>query len=136
VETALESGKPEQVENLLRFFVAKNEKEFFTVCLYTCYELIRPDVAMELSWRFGLMEHAMPFFIQITRELTARVETVQKKHDEREKKEEKQAQDKLNRPLDTIMNDMFMPGMATMMLPPPDMSLYPNAPGFNTGVPP
>jgi clathrin heavy chain len=51
------------VEDLLRFFVSKQEKEFFTVCLYTCYDLIKPDVAMELSWRFGLMEYAMPFFI-------------------------------------------------------------------------
>lgn len=41
---------------------------------------------MELSWRAGLMEFAMPFFIQVTSELTNRVETVQKKHEDREKK--------------------------------------------------
>jgi clathrin heavy chain len=76
IETAQESGKPEYVEELLRFFVLNNEKEYFTVCLYTCYELIRPDVAMELSWRFGMMEYAMPFFIQISRELTSKIDHV------------------------------------------------------------
>lgn len=63
VETAQESRQPELVEELMRFFVQQEEKEFFTVCLYTCYDLVRPDVAMELAWRFGLMEHVMPFFI-------------------------------------------------------------------------
>jgi len=92
IETAQESGKPELVEDLVRFFVQKGEREFFTVTLYTCYDLIKPDVAMELAWRFGLMDYVMPYFIQITRELTSRVETVQKKHEDREKKEEKQAQ--------------------------------------------
>jgi len=46
----------ETVENLLKFFVAKGEKEFFTVILYTCYDLLKPDVVMELAWRFGLMD--------------------------------------------------------------------------------
>jgi clathrin heavy chain len=44
---------------------------------------------MELAWRFNLMEFAMPFFIQITREMTSRVDHVQKKSDEREKIAEK-----------------------------------------------
>jgi clathrin heavy chain len=59
----LESKKTDLVEDLLRFFVAQGEKEMFTCCLFTCYDLIRPDIAMELSWRFGLLEYAMPFFI-------------------------------------------------------------------------
>lgn len=54
IETAQESGKTELVEDLLKFFVQKGEKEFITVTLYTCYELIRPDLAMELAWRFDL----------------------------------------------------------------------------------
>lgn len=60
----------------MKFFVEKQEKEFFTVTLYTCYDLIKPDVVMEYAWRFGLMEFAMPFFIQMTRELSTRVEHV------------------------------------------------------------
>jgi len=37
VDTALESNSAELVEELLRFFVKNQEKEFFTACLYTCY---------------------------------------------------------------------------------------------------
>lgn len=63
IETAQESGKPDLVEELLRFFVDQGEKEFFTVCLYTCYDLVRPDVALELSWRYGLLDFGMPYMI-------------------------------------------------------------------------
>ena len=63
IETAQESGKPELVEDLLRFFVQKGEKEFIAVTLYTAYDLIRPDLAMEFAWRFNLFEFVMPYFI-------------------------------------------------------------------------
>jgi len=63
IDTAFESKKLDIVEDLMRFLVEKGEKEYFTCCLYTCYELIKPDVVMEIAWRFGLIEHAMPFFI-------------------------------------------------------------------------
>lgn len=56
----------EYVENLLKFFVQEGEKEFVAVTLYTCYDLLKPDLVMELAWRFGLMEFCMPYFIQIT----------------------------------------------------------------------
>lgn len=36
-----------------------------------------------------MMDYAMPFLIQITKELTTRVDHVQKKHEEKEKKEKK-----------------------------------------------
>lgn len=77
------------VEGLLKFFVERGEKEFFTVSLYTCYDLIKPDVVMEYAWRFNMMEFAMPFFIQITRELSSKIDHVKKKTDERDKKIEK-----------------------------------------------
>jgi len=41
----------------------KDEKEFITVTLYTAYDLIRPDLAMELTWRYNLFEFVMPYFI-------------------------------------------------------------------------
>jgi clathrin heavy chain len=39
------------------------EKELFASMLYSCYSLIKPDVAMEVAWRFGLQEYVMPYFI-------------------------------------------------------------------------
>ena len=63
VDTAAESGKSELVELLLRFFVEEGEKEFFTICSYTCYSLVKPDLILELAWSHGLMDFAMPFMI-------------------------------------------------------------------------
>lgn len=31
--------------------------------LYTCYELVKPDVALEVAWRSNLYEYVMPYFI-------------------------------------------------------------------------
>ena len=45
---------------------------------------------MELGWRYGLQDFAMPFFIQVTSELTRKVETVERKNEEAEKEREKQ----------------------------------------------
>jgi len=43
---------------------------------YTCYDLLKPDIVIELAWRFGLIDFAMPFFINIVKELTGKIETV------------------------------------------------------------
>lgn len=49
METAAQSGDPEIVEELLRFYVEQKERECFAAMLFTCYDLIRPDVALEVS---------------------------------------------------------------------------------------
>lgn len=51
IDTAAESGDTSLAEELLSFFVNIGDKECFCASLYTCYSLIRPDVAMELAWR-------------------------------------------------------------------------------------
>lgn len=51
IDTAAESGDSSLAEDLLSFFVNIGDKECFCAALYTCYQLIRPDVAMELAWR-------------------------------------------------------------------------------------
>lgn len=51
IDTAAESGDTPLAEELLSFFVNIGDKECFCAALYTCYSLIRPDVAMELAWR-------------------------------------------------------------------------------------
>merc|ERR1719446_1265861 len=68
METAFESGNAELAESLLRYFVDSDMKECFAACLYTCYDLIRPDVALELAWRKNMLDFAMPFLIQTLRE--------------------------------------------------------------------
>ena len=49
METAAQSGEAEIAEELLHFFVDNGERECFAALLYTCYELIKPDVALEVS---------------------------------------------------------------------------------------
>merc|ERR1712151_839626 len=63
METARDSGLPDLAESLLRFFVDEGMSECFAACLYTCYDLLRPDVALELAWRKGMLDFAMPYLI-------------------------------------------------------------------------
>jgi clathrin heavy chain len=48
METAAQSGDSEIAEELLHFFVKEKQTESFAAMLYTCYDLIRPDVALEV----------------------------------------------------------------------------------------
>lgn len=48
-----------------RYFIESKERECFAAALYTCYELLRPDVVLELAWANGLTDFAMPYLIQV-----------------------------------------------------------------------
>lgn len=48
METAAQSADSEIAEELLHYFVDNGERECFAASLYTCYDLIKPDVAMEV----------------------------------------------------------------------------------------
>jgi len=90
METAAESRKPEVAEDLLQFFVDNGLKDCFASCLYTCYDLVRPDVALELGWRYRIHDMAMPYLIQVVREYTSKVDELCKVHrDSHTKKAEK-----------------------------------------------
>jgi hypothetical protein len=52
----------------------------------------------------------MPYFIQFVKDLSTRVETVQKSTEDIKKKDVQKAEEEMNRPLDMDMNFMF-PGM-------------------------
>lgn len=43
-----QSADREIAEDLLRFFVEEGQRECFAACLYTCYDLVKPDVALEV----------------------------------------------------------------------------------------
>merc|ERR1712014_345378 len=90
METARDSGLPELAESLLRFFVDEGMKECFAACLYTCYDLIRPDVGLELAWRKNMLDFAMPFLIQTLREYTSRIDALDKKTQKKEEAEQKE----------------------------------------------
>ncbi len=79
IDTASESGDTGLAEGLLAYFVAKKDKESFAAVLFTCYRLIRPDVALELSWRNRYTDFAMPFMIQYMRDSSARIAALEAK---------------------------------------------------------
>jgi len=112
METVAESKDPALAEELLRFIMTRRDKELVAAMLYSCYELIKPDVAMEVGWRCGLQEFVMPYFIQFVRDLSLKVEGVQKNTEDIKKKEEAKAEEAANRPLDMSMDmGMMFPGM-------------------------
>jgi len=93
METAAESRKQEVAEDLLQFFVDNDLKDCFAATLYTCYDLVRPDVALELGWRYRIQDMSMPFLIQVVREYTSKVDELYRAHkDQEQKKKEKTAQ--------------------------------------------
>merc|ERR1719478_1128878 len=112
MDTARDSGNMDLAETLLRYFVDSQLPDCFCACLYTCYELIRPDVAMELAWRNLMLDFAMPFLIQTLREYTGRIEALDKKTQQKEEAEEKQKSAPNDYVPDYMMPTMTPGGMA------------------------
>ncbi|KAF9319670.1 hypothetical protein BG003_008470 [Podila horticola] len=90
METAAESRDTSVAEELLQYFVESGHKECFAACLYICYDLVRPDVVLELSWRHGLQDFAMPYMVQFTREYVDKVDMLEKAQAEWASKESKE----------------------------------------------
>jgi len=66
VSTAASSKDEKLVVDVLNFFVDAGEKECFSAALFACYDLVAPDLVLELAWRKQLVDQAMPFLIQWT----------------------------------------------------------------------
>jgi len=79
MQTAEESGSQELAEELMRFFVEKKEFECFSACLFTCYELVRPDVVIELAWQNKIVDLVMPFIVQTFRDYSVKMATISEK---------------------------------------------------------
>jgi clathrin heavy chain len=92
MEIASESGQSDVAEELLRFFVKEGLKDCFAACLYTCYDLLRHDTVLELAWRNGLTDFAMPYMIQSFKDMSLKIDKLEefqktqvKKNEEAEK---------------------------------------------------
>jgi len=88
IDTAAESRKQDVCEGLLEYFVEKSLKECFAACLYTCYDSVRPDIALELAWKNKILDFAFPFLIQVVREYTSKVDTLYKEFEKKKKEAE------------------------------------------------
>lgn len=122
IATAAASEKPEVAEDLLRYFVDTGNKECYVATLFACYDLIRPDVVDELSWRKGLKDYTMPYFINIRREQNDMLERLNKDNEERKEREREQTQKEAETPILGGTRLMITQGTGT------------STPGFSNGL--
>ncbi|XP_059069405.1 clathrin heavy chain 1-like [Cryptomeria japonica] len=78
METSSQLGDHDLAEELLVYFVEHANKECFASCLFICYDLIRPDVALELAWMNDMIEFVFPYLLQFIREYTTKVDELVK----------------------------------------------------------
>ncbi|XP_054155436.1 clathrin heavy chain 1-like isoform X1 [Oppia nitens] len=74
MEYSAESKQADVAEDLLLWFLERKNFTCFSAVLFQCYDLIHADVVLELAWRHNIMQYAMPYFIQITREYITKVD--------------------------------------------------------------
>jgi len=135
METAADSKDTSLAESLLYYFVDNEQYECWAAALYTCYELIRPDVVLEISWRQNLQEYAMPFTIQTLREYDEKLKGIVSRLEEKERQEaakveEKKKQEEESRQVDAQMGVGIGYGSSMPMLQAaPQYLALPPAPG-------
>jgi clathrin heavy chain len=140
MQTTAESLDQKEAEKLLTFFVETKRRECFAACLFTCYELIRPDVVLELAWRNKLMNFAMPYMIQCVREFSTKLNSVNTKVDDvkktSEEKDEEERKAEEQRNAQGFVTPGYNPMMAPLSLPaPPGMMPAMGYPPQNAGFP-
>lgn len=129
-----ESRDVDLAEDLMGWFLEQSKYECFASCLYQCYELVRPDVILELAWRHRIMDYAFPYFIQVVRELTSKVEKLEQSEALRTEAEEKAEE----RPITLTEPQLMITAGPAMGMQPQTGAMY-NAPqGMPgaAGVPP
>lgn len=121
MEYAAESRDTELVEELANWFLKKGRHDCYAACLYTCYDLMRPDVVLEQSWRNGIQDFAMPYFIQTFREMTLRIESLENAEKNRSTQEEAKAEEPeqpmIMAPQLMLSQGAHIPGMASVPNP-------------------
>lgn len=50
---------------MLLLVYVQGKKECFASCLFVCYDVIRPDVALELAWMNNMIDFAFPYLLQV-----------------------------------------------------------------------
>ena len=77
-------------QDLLSYFLEHKAYDCFAACLFQCYDLLHPDVILELAWKHNIMDFAMPYLIQVMREYTTKVDKLEEAETQRatEAKEE------------------------------------------------
>uniref|UniRef100_A0A915HHT2 TOG domain-containing protein n=1 Tax=Romanomermis culicivorax TaxID=13658 RepID=A0A915HHT2_ROMCU len=118
MEYAAESKQSEIAEELIAFFLNEKLYECFAASLYQCYDLLHPDVILELAWKHKIMDFAMPYMVQVMRELTTKVDRLQELETKRKEEHGENQQQPTNMMYpNTLM--LTYPGMAAPQNPMP-----------------
>ncbi|GMS88450.1 hypothetical protein PENTCL1PPCAC_10625, partial [Pristionchus entomophagus] len=89
MEYAAESRQTELAEELIGFFLDQRLYDCFAAALYHCYDLLHPDVILELAWKHKITDFAMPYMVQVMRDYQTRLEKLERAEHER-KEEQKE----------------------------------------------
>ncbi|XP_075542803.1 clathrin heavy chain [Dermacentor variabilis] len=126
MEYAAESKNAETAEELLSWFLDEKNYECFGACLFQCYDLLHPDVILELAWKHNIMDFAMPYFVQVMREYITKVDKLEENENQRL---EESAQNE-QKPL------VYAPEPQLMLTAPPGMLSAPGyAPAYGAPMP-
>lgn len=135
MNTAADSQDYEVAEKLLRFFAEQGLKDCFAACSFNCYSFVHPDVALELAWRYKLIEMIMPYLVQILKEYSEKIDNLTDKDKEREEKEkEREEVEKKNNEIQQQIggnnfmqpNNFMTPPNNNFMNPPNNFMMPPN----------
>ncbi|CAB4017469.1 clathrin heavy chain 1-like [Paramuricea clavata] len=124
-----ESRNAEIAEDLLNWFLENKNYECFASALFTCYDLLHPDVVLELAWKNNILDFAMPYVIQVLKEYITKVDSLATSEKERKDQEET----KQDQPL-VFGNDQLMLTAGPNIAPPPAAAMVP--PGMAPGMVP
>jgi len=126
VEYAAESKRPEMAAELLDWFLGQRNFDCFGACLFQCYDLLEPDVVLELAWRNNITDVAMPYMVQVLKEYTARIKKLEEAEVARAEEESSTSEQKNTMMMQPQLMLTSGPGMA-----PPQ----PGYPGAAPGAP-
>merc|ERR1711994_1026365 len=115
MEYAAESKNAEVAEDLLAYFLEHKAYDCFAACLFQCYDLLHPDVILELAWKHNIMDFAMPYLIQVMREYTTKVD----KLEEAETQRATEAKEENSNPIVMETQPQLMLGYGGTAAPPP-----------------
>ncbi|MQM02720.1 hypothetical protein Taro_035489, partial [Colocasia esculenta] len=133
METCSQSGDRELSEELLVYFIEQGKKECFASCLFICYDLIRPDVALELAWMNNMIDFAFPYLLQFIREYTGKVDELVK--DKLEALSEVKAKEKEEKDM-VAQQNMYAQLLPLALPPPPGVGMGPGMGGPFAAPPP
>lgn len=124
---AAESRNCATAEDLIHWFLEIGNHECFAACLFMCYDLLSPDVVLELAWRHNLIDFAMPYMVQVMKEYIDKVNKLAVSEAERKDQEESKQDQPIVFGADQLMltagpsmvpNMGVVPGMPPQQFPP------------------